>query len=127
MATTAPFFPGHIRFGNRLQIVINRQLDRLARNGVLLSRSGPLRLPTLLTITRRIPSVPINVSLYCRSRPVFPTMSPGFSIVSGCFHLLGAHFADVADRVREHIRRGDSAGDGPSAFRAREYRRDAIR
>src|SRR5882757_1746421 len=59
-----------------LQVVIDGELNLLARNS-LLGRQMVHFLPTLFTTTRRMPSVPCSRSLYWRSSPDLPTKSPG--------------------------------------------------
>ena len=91
----------HGQFRHRLQIEIEGELQSFAGGGFFLSSTSRSRIPRRRPPTRRSPSTPVRVSLYWRSRPILPTLSPcEYLANSSVFSSIFADFADVADHVR---------------------------
>ena len=71
-----------------LQIVVDGELNLLARNGFLLGRPVLTSLPTLLTMTRRMPSVPVKDIVVLALQAGFADEVAGAELAVAGFNLL---------------------------------------
>ncbi len=96
------FFVGHVGISNVLQIVVDRQLDRLARNGVLLFEAAHFfanAVDNHAPQTVRTHQGCIVLALQAR----FPDNVARFQAGIGSLYLLRAYFTHVPDSVGKHI------------------------